>query len=159
MTKSYILALSALMALTVTLPAAADKGVTVHMANGEDVQLPFARIERIDFGGGAMHLKDTDGTVTDIPYASVTDIRFDLEIDPNSVTDATFESMTLGINRGLISISAPDGTDVDLSIFSLSGQTVSSQRLKAPCTLDLNGLDKGVYIIKANDKTLKYINR
>lgn len=159
MTITHYLGLTLLLAGASALALHADKGVTVNLSDGEPVQVPFAAIERINFADGLMHITAHDHTVTHVPLADITNMRFDEEITQTDVRDIDLDNISIHARNGEIEIIATEGLPLDICVYSLAGRRVAAQCTTAPCSLRMSDMDPGVYIIIVNDKTLKYINR
>lgn len=142
--------------LLCVLPSVAKRGVTVIPAGGgENVQVPFADIGDIRFSGADMKITSPAGEVTNIPIASIDQMRFDMELLPTSVGETVLDDISILADHGIIRITS--AAPIDIAVFSMQGSCIFRASGTAEETVDLTEVPAGVYIIKANKKTIKYI--
>lgn len=68
-----------------------------------------------------------------------------------------FDDLNISNNGGIVTITAT-GT-IQYSVWNLSGNHVAGGQADESVTIDFTSRAAGVYIIKANNKTVKFINR
>ena len=90
--------------------------------------------------------------------SEIAELTFDITM---SAVDNIREDLTGDINvsmiDGVLTVTVPDGAPAAVSVFSMAGYQVASSAAAGTVTVDLKPLAPGVYIIRANNKTIKFI--
>ena len=82
----------------------------------------------------------------DYQLALVDNLSFDLEASAlDDIEVSLRKDVSLSISEGILSVSAPSGQPLSVAVYNLKG------------VLDFNPMAQGVYIVKANGKTIKFI--
>lgn len=113
---------------------------------------------KITFSGENMAVTLPDASVIDIPLASVEKIRFDLSSGVDDISTTDLGDVTINVNHKVVTISA-NGNKVRYAAFSMAGTLVAAGATDTYVSVDFAGLQPGVYIIKANDKVIKFLNK
>ena len=114
-------------------------------------------LKKITFSGTTVNIEQTDGTKSSSSMGEINRIYFG---DFTSIDETRPQSRELisYITREDIAINSPAGTLV--TIYDVIGAQVISIRLKNDGeTISISHLPKGIYIVKANDKTAKILKR
>ena len=131
------------------------KVLTVIHAKGT-TQVDITRIDRIHFDSGNMNIEHSNGT-HQIPLSDIENMRFDMESTSVDNVTSTLEELTVSFASGVVTVTADDQTAIRLNVYDLRGYNVAAADGAGFVTLDLNSLANGIYIVKANDKTIKFI--
>ena len=138
------------------LPAAAqqmlvDKGTQ----NPEIIKLDD--FEKITFNGTTVNIHLNDGNTSSSPMGDIARIKFGDFTSIDNAGRATTELVTY-ISADEIAINCEAGTKV--TIFNVIGSQILTTRLKAyGGTISIANLPKGIYIVKAGDRTTKIVKR
>lgn len=149
--KSGLLCLSLLLA-----PGISAKVLTVTLGSGEKTQVDISKISRIHFNSGTMNIEHADGT-HQIALGDIEHIRFDLVATSLDNISKPLDELMISIAAGKITANADANTAIKLDVYDLRGYRVAATGGVGSVSLDLSTLASGMYIMKANDKTIKFI--
>ena len=153
--------------LTTLIVAAAVAATTFQVhADGENkmvIETPDGAtsvavkdIKKITFDGMTMTLNTADGD-TQMDLHQVSRIHFDLEALSTDVITKDFDDgVTITANCGVVTVSSATDRPIAVSVYSLGGQAVASASGVNTVSIDLNTLPKGVYIVSAAGKNVKF---
>lgn len=123
--------------------------------NNEVVEL--GNLKRITFSGTTVNVEQTNGTVSSASMGEINRIYFGDFTAIDDVRPQNRELVTY-VTREDIAINSPAGTAV--TIFDVIGAQVISIRLRSEGeVISISQLPKGIYIVKANDRTAKILRR
>lgn len=131
------------------------KVLTVTHAD-KTTQVDITQINRIRFDGGNMNIEHSNGT-HQIPITDIENMRFDMQQTSVDNVTETLDELTVSFAWGVLTVSADEQTAIRLNVYDLRGYNVAAADGVGFVTLDLNSLANGIYIVKANDKTIKFI--
>ena len=123
--------------------------------NNEVISLD--NLKRITFNGTTVNVEQNDGTKSSSAMGEIERIYFG---DFTAIDDVNTQSRELVtyITREEIAINSPAGTLV--TVYDVIGSQVISIRLGSDGeAISIAQLPKGIYIVKANDKTAKILRR
>lgn len=66
------------------------------------------------------------------------------------------ESLKIDLSAGILTATASQNAPISYRVFAINGSTAMAGEGIGTVSFDLNGLATGVYIIKINDKVIKY---
>ena len=146
MRKHYLLTL--ILALMVSVSAFAVQHLTI---NGESVEKAGTQIT---FDGDQVILHFADATTETADMDAVT-------IEMDVVTDIDMVNETFRLNGLVDGALHINGLEADgVSIYDASGRMVLRTRVAgSDAVLDVNHLQKGVYILKAGNQIVKFMKR
>jgi len=132
------------------------KPVIIINAADEKSTLPIDQVQQITFEGKDMVLLHNDGTLRKC-IDDIEDIKFDFASSAvESVSKEFDDDFAVSFENGIMTVRPAEGKSVDLSIFDLQGVEAKAAHFSVSQTFDLNTLQKGVYIIIINNKTIKF---
>lgn len=149
--KNGLLCLSLLLA-----PGVSAKVLTVTLGSGAKTQVELSKISRIHFNSGTMNIEHADGT-HQIALGDIEHIRFDLVATSLDDITKSLDELMISFAAGKVSANADADTAIKLDVYDLKGYKVAAAGGVGSVSLDLSGLASGMYIVKANDKTIKFI--
>lgn len=153
MKKSFLLAAAA-VGLGFSMQAQDKLVVTGN--GGSTTSVEISKISAITFQGNVMLVATPDGQMT-LPTDDINQISFELSMSGvDNINESLSENLSITNDRGVISVNAADGSAISLNIFDIKGQCCMSVRGDGAVTADTSVLPKGIYIIKVNDKIVKY---
>lgn len=132
----------------------------ISAADGSSQQFHIADVDKITFEGANMVVAHSGGTAT-IPLGDIEKLCFDLEYDGIAPVAADLgEGLRVAITDGILTATAAD-TDAPLSLMAVDTAGMVRLMLNASGSLeaDLRPLGPGMFIIKVNEKTIKFLNR
>lgn len=153
MKRIYIILL---VIIASSLPAAAQQ-MLVDKGNDSNEIVNLENLKRITFNGTTVNIEQTDGTTSSADMGEISRIYFG---DFSAIDDIKPQSKELisYLSSEAIAINCEAGTIV--TIYDVIGSQVASMRLKSEGgMIGIAQLPKGIYIIKANDRTAKFIKR
>jgi hypothetical protein len=152
MKRAYI---SLIILMLATLPTMAQQIIVEKNGNKETIE--FAKLDKITFSGTTVKIQQTDGTATDTPMGDIDRIRFSnySNIMNFGVENNCFVSY---ISNDAIAVNCNAGETV--TIYNIIGTELICIRQKsANGIISIAQLPKGIYIIKSNDQTAKFVKR
>ena len=152
MKRAYI---SLILLMLATLPTMAQQIIVEKGGNKESIE--FAKLDKITISGTTVKILQTDGTATDTSMGDIDRICFS--------NYSNIENMEAGEN-GLITYISNDAIAVNCKagegvvIYNIIGTELICIRQKsANGIISIAHLPKGIYIIKSNDQTAKFVKR
>lgn len=125
-------------------------------ANGQKTSVDIAKISKIHFEGSQMVVTHVEGT-HQFGLGDIDSIFFDMQTTAIENVSAVLDELSVAINGGVITVNAASDATIKVNVYSLRGLSVAATSGVGTATLDLNTLTPGVYIVKANNKTIKFI--
>lgn len=151
MKKLYTL----LLLFILTMPAMSQQMLVEKSGNTETIE--FSNLDKITFNGTTVNIKQFNGTTSQVTMGEIDRITFSnyTNIDNlESCTNALFNY----ISSDEISVNSSAGEII--RIYDVIGSQIICVRQNADnATISIAQLPKGIYIIKANDRTAKFIKR
>lgn len=138
------------------LPISAQHMLIEKSGNNNEI-VELGKLKKITFDGTTVNIEQTDGTRSSSAMGDIGHIYFGdyTSIDEVKPIEREFISY---ISKNEIAINCPAGTLI--TVYDIIGSQVISTRLGGDGdTINIAGLPKGIYIVKANDKTAKIIKR
>ena len=68
------------------------------------------------------------------------------------------DGLTVSAAAGTVHIQAPDGRRIEVAVYDIQGRCLQTLTAAGACAVDMSGKAPGIYIVKANDTTIKYRN-
>jgi hypothetical protein len=152
MKKTLILLFFAIVA---TLPVTAQH-MMVEKNGLENEIITLDNLKEITFNGTTINIEQTDGTISSTSMEDISRIYFGdfSSIDNIGVKEKLIEY----ISYDEIAINCPAGTTV--TIYSVTGAQIVKTRMDADGgEISIAGIPQGIYIVKANDRTAKFVRR
>lgn len=145
-----------LFLISAALPAAAQQ-MLVDKGGDSDEIVNLENLKRITFNGTTVNIEQTDGTTSNASMGEINRIYFG---DFTSVDDVKpmGKDLISHISSQAIAVNCEAGTRV--TIYDVIGSMVMDVELKKQNSIiSIAELPKGIYIIKANDRTAKFLKR
>ena len=142
-------------AIAVTLPAAAQQ-MLVEKSGYENEILSRENLKQITFEDATVVIEQIDGKVSNTSMDDISRIYFG---DFNSIDNISHGKELLEyVSSDEIAVNCTAGTVV--TIYSVTGMQVMSVRLDADGGhISIAGLAQGIYIVKAEERTAKFVRR
>lgn len=114
----------------------------------------------ITFSAGNVVITDDQTGTQTFQLENIANIHFDGEISSVDETELTFDSgVTIKAKNGIVTIEPSENTPFAYAAYSTEGRMAYQGQSATAVSLDFTTLPTGVYVIVANDKVLKFINR
>lgn len=153
--------LSIPLALMVSGTASAEIGkLVVNGTNGGKTPYAITEQTRLTVGPGTITITDGQSAPAEIAIADIEKITFDFSAQ--SVDDVTAElgdGVTIDVAGPVVSIIPSGDAAVSYGAYSINGLTIAAGTAAAPVEIDFSNYAPGVYIIRANNKTIKFVNK
>lgn len=151
--------LAAVMALTFAPGLRADKGIVIRGPQGQMTGFSFAKVQQVSFVNGQMMVQMEDATEA-VPLADIEEITFDEVVMSGTdlVADLS-DGLTLTVADGTATVTIADNAPLSVFVCAVNGRVVYSAETKGTTSIDLRREPAGVYIIKANNKLIKFIKQ
>lgn len=149
-----ILLIASLITLATT---AAAQHLVVEKTGTDNEIVTLDNLKQITFDGITVNIEQNDGTKNSTTMGNINRIYFS---DLSSIADIQQQDDNLVeyLSADEIAINANAGSAV--SIYSLTGASLLTKRINAQgSAISIANLPKGIYIVKANERTTKIIKR
>lgn len=127
----------------------ADAPVSVEITPGMSVTFSESEQQMRVTGGKAQNSMNFD-------ISQIEKITFDLVTTPTDVVEKSLGDVKIVNRRGIVTISASG--PISYHAWSINGVQVCGGTATESVTIDFTSKPKGVYIVSANGKTIKFIN-
>lgn len=140
-----------------TIPAMSQSQITVEKANGDTQTMLWENFRKITFDGEKVNILSNKGENISSPMADIMRITTTL-VETGIETPAENGGLLNFLSSDEIAVNCQAGELV--CIYSLSGSIVLSQRLfNDNGCINVAHLPKGVYLLQANGRTVKFLKR
>ena len=129
--------------------------MVLNGSDGSKTEIPVSSIKSITFGGTKMYMI-TDGP-QEFDVLKLDNIKFDMASAGESINRVFDDGVEVSINGGVIEVKSAAGDAINVAVYNLSGVCVMHTAGTGNSSVDMNPLAKGIYVVKANNKTIKYI--
>jgi hypothetical protein len=103
-----------------------------------------------------MVVEQSSGSTT-IAVTDIEQITFDLQTSAVETVEAELsEDVTFAASNGVVTITNPTGNALNIAVYNLKGMPVYQRAGVSSDTIDFNAMSAGIYIIKANNKVIKF---
>lgn len=149
------LVMAALLAAGTTAQADDYAYLTVNQESGE-TSFAISTISKITFDTSNMIVSLSDGTTQELPLAGLSKMFF--TATPTGIASATQAQSQIRLVDGVLHVSAPRGAVITL--YNIEGKAMRTVTSQGDDTeISVNGLTKGVYIVKVGTESKKIMNR
>ena len=155
MRRLLLIAVSVLLALP-AISQDVRTSLIIKTDTGEQ-SVQFDELRRITFSGTTVQVEKFDGTaisndMTDIIYLSAKSET------TNIVTPQNSGNLVENISSDAISVNATAGATIE--IYNMSGSHITTRQLESENgTISIATLPKGIYILRADGRTAKFLKR
>lgn len=139
----------------------AQNNLVVKFKNGTQLVSLLSTVDRITFSGGSLLLKKDDASTSSILLSDINRLTFGLY---SAVNEITADPIGLAIypspaTHYINLLNAPQG-EITIMIFGLDGTTLMYKKLNSGMRqVDISGLTKGLYLLKVNNTTFKFVKQ
>jgi hypothetical protein len=146
-------------------------GLTVCMgsivAHADNIQIATAQSStpqvftitndtKIVFDGDALVVKQSDGD-SSFTLANITEITFDIEASSlETIESQLSEDVAIQIASGVVTVTSPSETPLNIAVYAINGRLIYQRQGVTSDVIDFTTMQSGVYIIKANNKVIKF---
>lgn len=151
--------LSLLLVCGALLPAHADDSVVIMNVKTRSGVTPIevTTQSKITFNteqAAMIVAADSETQSQSFNVSDITNITF--TIKSTTSVNETLNDLKITNNGKVLTISGDDV--INYAVWNLSGMSIMSGKASGTVSIDFNSINSGVYIIKANNTTFKYIN-
>lgn len=141
--------------LTMGTVVANAQSLVINKTEGNPVELNLDNLKKVSFSDGNLVATFNDGTNDSYPLSEVSRLVFSGTTGVG-VVEAMDGKLAYSAGRGLAVIANSQGSK--LMVYNLSGSLVLQKVISSQVeTVDLNGLQKGLYLLKLEGKTIKIV--
>lgn len=156
--KHHYLALATVLLAATGVQADAKGTMTVN-GSGAGAAIPVSSISRITFDDHTMNVATADGGSQAFDVNALSNITFDLSATGGvEKVTANLDDLTVEALNGLLTFTAISGGSIDVKVYTTAGALTMAAAGEGSVSVDLTTLAKGVYLVRANNKTLKVAN-
>lgn len=155
MRRFFLITISILLALPAISQDVRTNLVIKTNTNEQTVQ--FDELRRITFSGTTVQVEKFDGTTISNDMADI--IYFSAKLEStNIVTPQNSSNLVEYISSDEISVNSTAGATIE--IYNMSGSHISTRQLDTDNgTISIATLPKGIYILRADGRTAKFLKR
>lgn len=102
-----------------------------------------------------MQISDNSGVVKEFALSDIDCIRFSLYSDVDDVI-SDIDGITFVCKNGIVEISGDD--EIEYLVADTSGKIITSGKSRQNVIIDMTNRMPGIYIIRANNKSVKFTN-
>lgn len=132
-----------------------DVKMVISGAGGNMGSLPLTTGTTLSFSGENLVVTQND-TSKEFKLADIDNIAFSAQVSAAEDVTVDLQSLKVNLSGGVLTASAAEATPIAYRVYSVNGAAVMAGEGSGAVTVDLNPLAKGVYIIKINDKVIKF---
>lgn len=154
--KLLQIAFAATVVAATTVDGLGQQKVVITALDGNVSKINIADINRITFDGAEMTVATANGNSV-FNVADVDNIAFDLSTSAADEISARLDDIEVKVSGGVLTVSGPQGKLLSVSVYNLKGIPVNQNAGTESVSVDFNAMPAGIYIVKANDKTIKFI--
>lgn len=150
--------LSALLLALPVLAGAQQAGEVKMVIQGATSTLSSVTLTTgtsLTFSGENLVVNQGD-TSREFILADISGISFAAAVTAAEDVNLDLESLKIDLYGGILTATAGPSTPISYQVFSVNGAKALAGTGTGTVSFDLNGLTKGVYIIKINDKVIKF---
>ena len=157
--KKLLLAVSAFGIALCMYAQNTDPSVVIERTDGQEATtVAMSPDTKITFDGDKMIVTLAGDQTIEVPIANIAKINFDAESSVDDITAIDLDDVTFNVNGPVVTIIANNGP-LKYAAFSMAGQLVAAGADGTQAVIDFSKCQPGVYVIKANNKVLKFINK
>lgn len=158
---SAVAAAGCTLCLCAEEPAPNPLSIVTAGTDGTVHQFHIADVDKITFEGINMLVSRADGSSESIPVADIEKMCFDLEYDGTTPVAAELApGLSISIARSIVTATADDpAAPIVFNAYDPTGAPRLTLNSTGTLTADMNTLPAGIYIIKINSRTIKFVNR
>ncbi len=109
----------------------------------------------LSFSGDWLVVTQGDAT-QEFKLSDIDNIAFSAQMSAAEDIAADLESLKVDLRGGVVTVTVAPGQPVAYRVYSVKGALVMAGAGEGQVSFDVNPLSKGVYIIKINDKVIKF---
>ncbi len=150
--KRVLLAIFALAAFSFGVSA---QSIVINENEGTPVELDVEGLRSISFKDGKMVVSYSDGTDKSYVMSTISRLDFDDKTGVGMVS-LMDGKVSYSEESGLLVVAGTENSH--LSVYNLGGTLVIDKVIEQPVeTVDLSGLQKGIYLLRLDGKTIKIV--
>ena len=155
MRRLLLIAVSVLLALP-AISQDVRTNLIIKTDTGEQ-SVQFDELRRITFSGTTVQVEKFDGTAISNDMADIIYLSAKSETT-NIVTPQNSGNLVESISSDAISVNATAGATIE--IYNMSGSHITTRQLESENgTISIAALPKGIYILRADGRTAKFLKR
>lgn len=149
--------------LALMMAGTASAGIGKLVVNGTNGgKTPFAITEqtRLKVGPGTTTIADGQSAPVEIAIADIEKITFDFSTSSiENISAEPGDGVTVEVQGPVVSIIPSGDAPVSYGAYTINGLTIAVGNASAPVEIDFSNYSPGLYIIRANSKTVKFVNK
>lgn len=156
----HLLAVSLLTAGSAVTALGADDTdrIVVSTTSGSPASVSLTDISQITFAGDSMTIATLNGGENIFKLTDIESITFDLVTSSaDNITANLGNDVNITVDGGIMTVSTAADAPLNVTVYNLNGILVTALGGQGSVDVDFNPMPAGVYIVKANNKTIKFI--
>lgn len=134
--------------------------LVVNATDGGKTSYAITEQTRLTVGPGTITIADGKSAPVEVAISDIDKITFDFSTTSiENVTAELGDGVTIEVQGHVVSIIPSGDATVSYGAYSINGITIAVGTAAAPVEIDFSNYAPGVYIIRANSKTIKFVNQ
>ncbi len=161
MIKYYLCLCIAILMGSTFCKASNDKNnLVVTSKSLASKEFDLNKIKELAFINNNMLVFMTDGLYESLNIKDIQKITFDVVINGSleKVEDCVGADLSISVYNKILTLTELNGNEIEVMLYGMNGEPIMNTKGKGTIQIDFNTLSPGIYIIRANDKSIKYIN-
>lgn len=159
--RNFYLSLGIAVLMGTAICQANDTGkLIVTSKSGAAKEFDLTKIGKVTFNNNHLVMMMADGTKESLSIKDIHKMTFDLSISTNYIEKVEGEAgkdLHVALENNIMTITERNGNEINVAVYSTNGALLLNTKGLGTLQVDFAGLNPGIYIIKANDKLIKYI--
>lgn len=137
------------------------KKLIVTYKSGAARQFDVTKIGEISFNNNNMIMFLTNGFKESLNMSDIQKMTFDVQITGaglEKVEACAGAGLQISLENKIMTLTERNGKEIEISVYNANGGQILKTKGLGKILINFNEMTSGAYILKANDKSIKYIN-
>lgn len=134
--------------------------LNVVSTNGSASGIDLLKIGKMTFGGGQLMIHMADGSKHAMDMKDIDRLTFDAEISTNGekrIEAEVGEEIQILVENNMMTVTERNNKEISVMVFGSNGMQLLVAKGLGEVQVDFSRMTPGIYIIKANDRIIKYM--
>ena len=139
------------------LPGFASLSLLIHLSDSTEIVCSLAKEPKMSFQDKSMTLSSIDGTVGQWNFSDVESWNFADVKDVDAVNPVNADKARILIEDGKLTVAGIKADNI--AVYDAAGRLVTPElnAVEDNISIDINGLERGSYLLKAGDSSIKFL--
>ena len=148
---------SVLLTMLGCMPCFANLSLLVHLTDSTEIVCSLAKEPKMTFQDKSMTLSSIDGTVGQWNFSDVESWNFADVKDVDAVNPVNADKARILIEDGKLTVAGIKADNI--AVYDAAGRLVTPElnTVEGNINIDINGLERGSYLLKAGNSSIKFL--